>query len=294
MAVNKPGACWQISITVPPEIGDAVAEALDGHADVISAFEADGPTSWIVQGFATVPPARERIVAAVAVIAAAAGVATPDVAIEDLSDVDWLGANRDSFPPLEYGRFRVRGSHLPRTPNGAGIDVMIDAARAFGSGTHATTEGCLRALEDLARSSRPRRLLDMGTGSGILAIAAAKLWPGLSILGVDVDSVSVHTATENARLNGVAPTVRMIVSDSYDRAAISAGGPYDVIVSNILAGPLIRMAGGARRRLARGGTLILSGLLSWQEERVLAAYRRRGLTLVGRRRIGDWSTLVLR
>ena len=208
---------------------------------------------------------------------------------------DWLTAAYAGFPARQIGRFYVHGSHIETPPPAGAHALQIDAATAFGSGEHATTEGCLRSLDRLARSrTRIMRALDMGTGSGILSVAIAKSWPAAQVSAVDVDAESARVAGDNAKLNRVAGRVTTQHGNGYRAPLARDGAQFDLIVANILARPLIRMAPSLARRLAPGGTAILSGLLKRQEAGVLSAHRAMGLQLVARKPIGEWQTLILR
>jgi ribosomal protein L11 methyltransferase len=228
-----------------------------------------------------------------AVLAAALGIEEPALECDPVPAVDWVTQTYLSFPPIRAGRFFVHGSHHKQAVPAGTIPLQIEAAMAFGSGEHATTQGCLLALSDLARRLPLTRALDMGCGSGILAFAIAKLWRR-PVTAVDIDPLSVEIARENARLNRVARLVKCHQGNGYDLPEVAAHGPYQLIAANILARPLARMAPQLRRHLAPGGTAVLSGLLKRQEPLVMAAHRAQGLRLVRRYRIGEWSTLVLR
>ena len=232
------------------------------------------------------------MVAALALAAAMVGTPPPDTVIEPLPDVDWLSLNRQSFPPIREGRVWVRGSHVTEARQAGAIELIVDAARAFGSGSHATTALCLRALQDLARRRRPRRVLDLGCGSGILAMATAKLAPSARVVAVDLDPPSVATAAANASLNGTADRIRTAVSHGWRGALVRRTAPYDLVLANILAGPLCAMAPDLARGLAPGGRAILSGLMNHQEVQVLAAHRAQNLRLLSRYRRDGWSALV--
>jgi ribosomal protein L11 methyltransferase len=171
--------------------------------------------------------------------------------------------------------------------------LRLDAGLAFGSGEHASTRGCLLALERIARRQRPRRILDLGTGSGILALAAAKL-TRRPVLATDIEPWSVRVADENARLNREQRLVSARLADGWRHRAVRAGGPYDLVFANILARPLCAMARDLAAHLAPGGTAILAGLLGTQARMVLAAHRRQGLVLEARHDVGPWTTLVVR
>lgn len=202
---------------------------------------------------------------------------------------DWVAEVQASFRPIRAGRYFVHGSHIDDTPQVGLIPILMDAGAAFGTGEHETTSGCLLALDALAKSHRFSRVLDMGCGSGILAIAAAKSW-SCRADAVDIDEVSVRVARENMALNGVTVPVRCWRSDGFR----GVRGQYDLIIANILARPLMDMAGDLKRHLKPGGYVVLSGLLVRQEPMVLWAHRAHGLRLLRRYRRNGWSALVLR
>jgi ribosomal protein L11 methyltransferase len=245
-----------------------------------------------VKIYLTAAPERAAVTALLAPAAAAAGVAVPDFQVEALPDLDWVAESQKALPPIRAGRFYVHGSHVGTPAPAAAIPILIDANAAFGTGRHESTRGCLIALSRLARRRRVRRPLDLGCGSGVLAIAMAKLWR-VTVTAADNDRTALAVARANAGLNGVAARLRTVASDGYRNAALARSAPYDLIVANILAEPLAAMAGGLARHLADGGRAVLSGLLTRQERIVLAPHRLHGLALVERLRIGEWSTLVL-
>jgi ribosomal protein L11 methyltransferase len=205
----------------------------------------------------------------------------------------WLARTQASFPEQRVGRrFVVRGTHLPGRAAPGLIALTLDAGVAFGSGEHGSTRGCLRALE-LVAHRRPRRILDLGTGSGILAIAAARLLRR-PVLATDIEPWSVRVAAENAAANGVARLVRCRLADGWRDPVVRGAAPYDLVFANILARPLAAMAKHLAARLAPGGRAILAGLLDAQARFVLAAHRPHGLALDAALREGNWTTLVLR
>ena len=240
-------------------------------------------------------PSRVEVVTLIATAAAAAGVPEPDVVSQPLPDVDWLQQSYESIPPIQAGRFYVHGRHHLDRPKPAGsIAFLIEAAQAFGTGHHESTRGCLLALEDLAkRRVRVRRALDVGTGTGVLAFAAARLWR-CPVVAVDNDPIAVMVARENARDNGVARWLTLAVSQGYKERWVGEAAPYDLITANILAEPLIAMAGQLDAHLNPGGYAVLSGLLTRQARKVFRRHRAQGLVLDRRLVLGDWTTLVLR
>jgi ribosomal protein L11 methyltransferase len=213
------------------------------------------------------------------------------VTVEPLPDQDWIVLSQEGLPPVRAGRFFVYGAHdQGRVPHGV-IPIRIEAGLAFGTGHHETTALCLAVLSDLARKQRFARVLDLGCGTGLIAIGAAKLWKR-KVLASDIDPVAVEVTDENAELNGVRGLVQGVVADGMSNPALARGAPYDLIVANILAGPLTRLARDISAAVAPRGTLVLSGLLHNQEKMVISFYHR--LQLVGIRRDGPWSALVLR
>jgi len=289
---TKPSPTWRVVLDVPADAMPIFEAGLSELFTSVSTFEVEEGRCWAVEIFLPQPPDEEGIADHVAILAAAAGIPAPRPRIEALPPTDWLKASFEAFPAFSVGRFRIRGSHLEPGARGQ-VDLVIDAATAFGSGEHPTTAGCLLALDRLSRLVRRPRVLDVGSGTGILAFAAAKLW-GVPVLATDIDGESVRVARINARVNGVGDRIRVVLADGYRHAAVAVGAPYDLIVANILARPLVAMAPALARHLAPGGRALLSGLLTRQEAMVLAAHRAQGLVLESRIRIGVWSTLVLR
>ena len=212
------------------------------------------------------------------------------VTVAPLPDQDWIRLSQQGLPPVRAGRFFVYGSHdAGQVPHGV-IPVKIEAGLAFGTGHHETTALCLSVLSDLARGQAAyHNVLDLGTGTGLLAIGAARLWKK-KVLASDIDPVAVEVTRENARANGVGPLVLAVTADGLDNPLLKNNAPYDLIIANILAGPLTRLAPAISRALAPGGTLVLSGLLRNQELLVTSFYKQ--LRFLDRHRMGPWSALV--
>jgi ribosomal protein L11 methyltransferase len=205
---------------------------------------------------------------------------------------DWVKATLEDLIPVHAGRFIVHGQHdrAKVAPNKLGIE--IEAALAFGTGHHGTTRGCLVLLGHMLKAHRPRRVLDLGTGTGVLATAAAKALHD-SVLASDIDALSVKVAAENARLNGVGPWVEVAWGSGFSAPRLRQRKPFDLVLANILANPLRQMATPMSAHLAGGARVILSGLLSAQAQSVIAAYRARGLVLERQIQIDGWSSLLL-
>jgi ribosomal protein L11 methyltransferase len=283
---------WRVLARVRgADAASAVLALLDDLAGALSAFEIV-EQEWRVEAYPPSSVLSPALVAELALAAAAAGGTLVDIGEGQLPDRDWLAENQLAFPPLRVGRFFIHGSHhRGRVPAGA-IGIMLDAATAFGTGEHPSTRGCLMALDRLARRHRFRRPLDVGTGTGILAVAAAKLLHR-RVLASDIDRGAVRVARHNVARNGVAGLVRVRGTDGYRDRAIRKL-PYDLILSNILARPLALLARDLARTLMPGGRAVLSGLLRRQEPIVLAPHRGCGIVLERRLVIDGWSTLVLR
>lgn len=254
-------------------------------ADAVDAKE-DGRTQWRLDAYA----ASEEAAKACVDLAHRAAPAL-NVHYEPLEDRDWVTLSLEGLPPVEAGPFIVAGSHALTETSPGKIGVLIEAGPAFGTGHHGTTLGCLLALEQVRRKRRITKVLDLGTGSGVLSIAALKIGAARAI-GTDIDRDSVRVARDNAHKNNVANTFKAIhCSGTYSRA-VQADAPYDTVFANILARPLVKLAPDIQRMTAQGGAIILSGLLRHQEPQVIGAFSGRGLALVKRFHRDGWSTLL--
>jgi ribosomal protein L11 methyltransferase len=205
---------------------------------------------------------------------------------------NWIALSEEIRKPVASGRFFVHGSHDRHQRPVNAVNIEIDAEMAFGTGHHATTWACLKALDLLFHQRRFDRVLDLGTGSGVLAIAAARVL-NRRVLATDIDPVSVVIAKRNAALNGVGDKVTAIVADGMGHGVIRAKAPYDLVLANILARPLTKLAAPIGRALAPGGVVVLSGLRTVDEAMVLSAYRMQGLSLQSRIQRDQWLALVL-
>jgi ribosomal protein L11 methyltransferase len=288
---------WQSRFVVPGDAVELFLAELDDAAISVSAFEeperggADRAL-WRVELIHRGEPDKQELAGRLAPLAERSGIERIDITIAPLATTNWLARVAASFTPQRIGRFWVHGSHVREAPPPGAVPIRLDAGLAFGSGEHASTRGCLLALDELARRRRFGRVLDMGCGSGILGIAAAKCWPA-RVLAVDNDAQAVAVARENARHNRVAGRLRTRLSEGYRSPAVRAAGPYELIFANILADPLCDMARELARHLAPGGTGILSGLFDVQAARVIDAHRAAGLRLRRRIQLEIWTTLVV-
>jgi ribosomal protein L11 methyltransferase len=248
----------------------------------------DGSGRWDVGGLFDGPPDA----AGLALLATLHG--APDFGVARVEEKDWVAQVRAELTPVEAGRFVVFGSHDRDRIAVNRIGLEIEAAEAFGTGHHATTQGCLMALDRLVRSGLvARRVADIGGGTGVLAMAAASVWPAAAIAG-DIDPRATATARENVAANGLAARIACVTAAGLRHPRLRRGAPYGLVFANILAGPLRRLAPDIAAAQAPGGVAILSGLLARQAPGVAAVYRSWGYVPVETVRIGDWRTLVLR
>ncbi|EYR77771.1 50S ribosomal protein L11 methyltransferase [Shinella sp. 838] len=218
----------------------------------------------------------------------------PDAPIEreELPDIDWIAKSLEGLKPVRAARFVVHGSHDRGKVRAGEIAIEIDAGQAFGTGHHGTTAGCLEVISDVMRTRKVKRVLDLGTGSGVLAIAARKLAP-VTVLATDIDPIATRVARENVRLNGIASGVALETAPGFHSTAFGRHGPFDLIIANILARPLMRMAPQLAAQLAPQGDVILSGILASQRWKVLAAYNGAGLRHVRTIWREGWVTIHL-
>lgn len=284
---------WRIFFSCDPALASDLGSILGEHVSSVSWFETKDPTIWVVEAITTTQPHKQEFIDLLSPACAAFHIPVPCLTIELLPETDWVAATWRSFPPRQIGRYYVYGSHTTPTPPEGSVALHINAATAFGSGEHETTTGCLLTLDELAKAGRIfQKPLDMGCGSGILAIAIAKTWD-VEVTAADNDPESVRVTTTNAALNGCASLLKVCISNGFESEDIRFNGPYDLIVANILATPLIDMAQPLSRALAPKGKVILSGLLSRHKEEVAKAYEAQGIHLVGHRTLNDWEALEL-
>lgn len=293
--------CWTIRAEVPREIARAALLAHEDAADwppewVLVGMEIadDRPEDWFVEAYLPHDPTaadRRRV-------AALFGETPPNLSVAKVAQQDWVTLSQQGLEPIVAGPFRVRTADFPPEPGT--IDFVIPASQAFGTGHHATTEGCLTMLAAMkARGVAVRNLADIGTGTGLLAFAALALWPRATATASDIDPVCTGVVEDNARANGVSlgagrGQLTMVVAAGLADPLLEARGPYDLLIANILAGPLIELAPDFAAAVPPGGSLLLAGLLETQESAVRAACRRAGFRLAARIVNGDWSILWLR
>lgn len=285
---------WILTLDLPLDRVEALEDALTALQDPenppsFSHFEADDSCRiWRFSAYFLPAPPESDVRDAVAAVIGG------DLSMEyaPAPDKDWVMESLRLLKPVAAGRFFVHGRHDADKVPADAVAIEIEAAQAFGSGNHATTQGCLVAIDELATGgSRPERILDLGCGSGILAIGAAKVWPDARILAADNDPIAVEIAAENAQLNGVAITCAL--SEGMAAGTVRDQGPYDLVIANILMQPLIELAPAIVKGLTRPGRVVLSGLLESQKAAVQAAYEQQGMELERHILLEGWSSLVL-
>lgn len=298
----KPATSWKL-IAFAPKL--AVQAALLAHDEieewnpelVVSGREVseDRPLDWVLEGWFPRKPAAHEIDALAALFEGDA----PAIDIEELPDEDWVALSQQGVEPIRAGPFYV---HTPEFPADAGaIDFIIPASQAFGTGQHRTTAGCLEMLGRMKASGMlARRIADIGTGTGLLGFAAMALWPRAEVTASDIDEVCADVVRDNAQLNAVplgakAGEMTMVIAGGMDDPLLKLRGPYDLLIANILAGPLVELAPDFAEATAPKGSLLLAGLLAGeQEQAVRRAYRKAGFRLAARLERGDWAILWLR
>ncbi|HEX9953776.1 MAG TPA: 50S ribosomal protein L11 methyltransferase [Allosphingosinicella sp.] len=302
--MSADGASWKVTLPCSKAEAEALTEdvpqlAVLDSPPVLMTSEPDParPDEWRMDAYFGEEPSAEIVALLRDLVPSAAGT---EPVVERVEERDWVTLSQAGLEPIRAGRFYVHTpAHRDSIPADA-IALEIDAGRAFGTGQHETTSGCLVALSRLKdQGVNFADILDLGTGTGLLAFAAMRLWPNARAAASDIDPVSIEVTEENAAINSVKlgkmrGQLELAVAEGMDHSRLKARGPYDLIIANILAPPLIEMAPSVSKALASGGRLILAGLLDHQAESVAAAYRRHGLMLAGRVEHGEWPTLIMR
>lgn len=294
---------WKISAFGTKEVIQAALvaheDALDWDGEIVlsgSEIAEDKPDDWMLEAWLPRRPTK----ADKAAIAALFDGDVPALSQENLPDTDWVTLSQQGVDPIRAGRFHVRTPDHPETAEAGIRDFCIPASQAFGTGQHETTAACLAMLTAMKkRGIVARNVADIGTGTGLLAFAALDLWPHTLATASDIDAVCLQVVLDNASANNVQMGVRqgaltMLAADGMDHPLLKARGPYDLLIANILAGPLVELAPDFARAVIPGGHVLLAGLLTTQEAAVRSAYRKAGLRLAARLVNGDWSILWLR
>ena len=278
-------------------VADIIVETFDPAETASVVYEAEPSTDtwaselWVAEVYFGPTPDETNIRALVE--AAAGAEAAAAVVFDRVSQKDWVAASLEGLQPVRAGRFLIHGSHDRDSVRSNDIGLEIEAALAFGTGHHGTTYGCLAALDRISKQRRARRVLDVGTGTGVLAIAAARLWR-MTVAAGDIDPISTEAAAANGRLNAAAPYLRPVTARGVVHPALRAGAPYDLIFANILARPLRLLAVQIAAVAADDCELVLSGLLARDVAGVLSAYAAQGFALARRTDREGWATLLLR
>lgn len=292
--MSAPSLIWVIDIPiVTPAEAQILEPVLEELGGAVSQRTDEDERPVAMTCFLDHEPDRPSLETALRIAASAGGFDLPDFTIVAEEQKDWLAEYVSSHPPLVAGRYFVYASHYDGAVPPGKVGLKIEAATAFGTGEHASTYGCLLATDLLAKKYQVENVLDMGCGSVILGIAAAKTW-GARVTGVDIDAESVRVANLNADINRVAPLVNCYCGDGYRTIGLSQAAPFDLIYANILARPLRSMAAQLSQHLAPGGFAVLAGFLDRDAPWVFAAHRAHGLKLWKRIHIRGWQTLILR
>lgn len=255
---------------------------------VTSEPDPDQPDRWQLDAYFEGKPSRD-VLRMIARLVPSAREKEPRA--KPVPPEDWVTKSQEGLEPLIAGRFHVRTPHFPARRDM--VDFVIPAGLAFGTGQHATTSGCLHALDQLKREGKVfRTIIDVGTGTGLLAFAAMHLWPVAKAMATDIDPISIDVVRENMALNGVGG-LALAVADGMSHREILARSPYDLVIANILAQPLIDMAPWIAAAVTHRGTLMLAGLLDVQAAAIIRAYKREGMRLI-RQGAGEWPVLVMR
>jgi ribosomal protein L11 methyltransferase len=278
-------------------VADIVVESFDPTTTAASAFEAkpdstswESNSPWIVEAYFGTPPDEAKVRDLIAIVAGDS--AAPAAAFSRIGERDWVASSLAGLKPVRTGRFVIHGAHERGSVRPGDIAIEIEAALAFGTGHHGSTQGCLVMLEHVARKRRPRAILDVGTGSGILAIAAAKLFK-CPVYAGDIDPIAVAAAAANAKRNGTAGYVRPVLAKGAAHPRLRQGAPFGLVIANILARPLRDLAPEIARLTMPGAGVILSGLIAGDVPSVIAAYRLQGISIMRRIDIEGWITLLM-
>ncbi len=279
---------YELSLYLPHKQAQICMEALEEISQAVAMT--DCGANWRVEAWFEDEPDADIVAV---LLKETIGDPVPDFIVTRLREEDWVARSLEGLKPVRAGLFAVHGAHDRGGDRANVTSVEIEAGLAFGTGHHGTTSGCLMALTDILKRAAPEAVLDLGTGTGVLAIAAAKRLK-LPVTASDIDPVAVRVAGENARLNGVHRWVRPVLASGLHHRNLIMNAPYDLIMANILARPLVGLAPSICHNLASGGHLILSGLLEGQIALVLSAYRGQGLVLKNKIIREGWATLTLK
>ncbi len=292
--------CENLDRDTGHKIAGALESLVEPAPTAVSIFQ--DRTGWRVDGYFSHREAAETAGQNLTAIYSQGGAdgvkaAIGAASITPVPDLNWVTISQAALPPVQAGRFTICGHHdLSRVPSGPGT-LVVEAGEAFGTAHHATTFGCLLAIDRLTRRRAYRNVLDLGTGSGVLALALRRALPGAKILGTDIDAVSIDVAQKNARRNSARSDadarLTFLIADGFADHRLRARGPFDMVIANILAGPIMALAPQLASHIAPGGTVVLSGILNDQAREIIARYRSLGFDMTAHTRLEGWSTLTM-
>ena len=281
---------WQIALVVPKKAVDIFEKGLEPFVEAMSIKQ--NPDNWLLRGYSSTKPEQTLIESSILETASSVSIAHPALTIQLMPNINWVTESVKGLDPISVGKFLVYGSYNDKPRSLHLVRIQVDAGEAFGTGHHATTKGCLLALSSLKRPPNNIRMLDLGCGAGILAIAGAKLWK-IKPVASDIDFTAVKVAQKNIRTNNLHRSIRCLESNGFNSMYIKKRGPFNLIVANILSGPLQQLAKPMRANSAPGATIILSGILDRQSPGVISVYRLQGFCLRSRFSLDGWTTLIL-
>jgi len=288
--MNEPAESFAIALTVPAAARPVFERAIGTLTEAVATFE-EGD-AWRVTGYARALPEAGKLQTLLLLAASVTGIAPPEPKVTPLSPKDWVREAARQRPPVRAGRFFVFGAHDRGLAPVGTLAFEIEAGLAFGTGAHATTKTMLLLLDRFTRRRRFQRPLDLGTGSGILALAMAAALK-VPVLATDSDPTALKIARRHGRANGLSPLLRLVESDGFASRELRAAAPFDLMAANLFARPLCALANDMAKHAAPGAILLLSGLLTAQAPKVFQRYRAAGFVLLGRHRMGEWATLAL-
>ncbi len=290
MPRSKISIMWQISFFVPEKTANFFGKCIEPFVEAISMKR--HLNNWLIRAYTTAEPKVGFLETIISEAAKLTNIAYPHLTIELTPNTNWVTEGLKGLDPISVGRFVIYGSYNEKPKNSKLIPLQVDAGEAFGTGHHGSTKGCLLALSAMKRPKPRARMLDLGCGTGILAIATAKLWK-LKPVASDIDRTAVRVTIENSRTNKVHRSIKGLTSNGFESIKLKQLGPFDLIIANILSRPLQRLAKPMRSHSKPGTTIILSGLLDQQSNQVLSAYRTQGFKLQSTYSLDGWTTLVL-
>ncbi len=289
-----PTVLWEIALELPhSKYIETFEAAFEGISVATATFEIETSPKWRFTAYIPEEVTKAELQTKLQSVEAHAGVSIPVKTIRSITEKDWVAEYQKGMRPIKVGSYYISGSHVSEpTPLGC-VSVKIDAGLAFGTGSHETTRSCLEAMEEICGERPPVNALDLGTGSGILAIALAKRHKIL-VFASDQDHVAIRVARENAAVNGVRKYIKFFQSDGFENPELRRHAPFELIIANIVSKPLIVLAEDIANATGTNGKVVLSGILTSQAKAVTEEFRDRGLVLIKKIIKADWETVVLK